>query len=197
MPDAAPPLLALHLVAAQLRPDATDAAIAHAVERARALADAPGVLTVLLGLSEAQLVVATWLDDRGALDAFAASQSHMAFVMQGLAPAIREMWSAAVETTTAPPTTTPAALWLFAVPAAEGVYEWQVRDLLQDVSALPGELAAGATFEERERFRAAGVLLLAADEAPSTLEALLTPLRTTWAESFGTIREALTPGLPA
>ena len=38
MPDAAPPLLALHLVAAQLRPDATDAAIAHAVERARALA---------------------------------------------------------------------------------------------------------------------------------------------------------------
>ena len=48
--------------------------------------------------------------------------------------------------------------------SAEGLqlYEWQVRALLEELGRLPGALAAGLTFEERDRFRAAGVLAIPA-----------------------------------
>jgi hypothetical protein len=75
------------------------------------------------------------------------------------------MWSAAVETETEPPTSRPAHLWAFALPEREGIFEWQVRALLDDIDALPGIAATGPTAEERERFRAGGVICL--DDEPS------------------------------
>lgn len=197
MSTAPPPPAALHLVVAQLRPEASPDAVALAVQRARALAGAPGVRSVLLGRSLAQLVVATWLDDREALDAFAASQPHMIFVMQGLAPVISGMWSASVETATPPPQTTPDALWAFAVPATDGVYEWQVREVLQAIAASPGAVAAGSTFEERERFRAAGIVLFPDTATRSAFEARLAQTRQAWVETVGSLEEALVPGLTA
>lgn len=196
-PPLGQPIVALHLVAAQLRPDAPTDAVALAVERARALASVPGVRSVLVGRSEAQLVVATWLDDRAALDAFAASQPHMRFVMQGLAPVIQGMWSAAVETGTPPPEATPHALWAFAVPATDSVYEWQVREVLQQIDASPGVAATGSTFEERERFRAAGIVLLDDAATLAAFASRLAQARDAWAETLGPLQEALVPALPA
>ena len=183
----------VHIVVAAFRADAAADAVAHATERARALRTAPDVIEVIIGRSEERLVVATWLPGREALDAFAASGEHMSFVMQGLAPAIRGMWSAAVETEGAPPASRPARLWAFALPEREGVYEWQVRDLLDDIATLPGAAAGGPTVEERERFRAGGVVTLAADDA--SFEARLEVLRAHWLEVVGPIEEALVPVL--
>lgn len=183
----------LHVVVARLRPDASPEVIARAEGFARALRDAPGVDSVLVGRSDTQLVVATWLAGREALELFASSRPHMEFVMQGLAPAISGMWSAAVESDTPPPSSPgTSTLWAFALPEAEGVYEWQVRDLLTRIEALPGIAAAGPTVEERERYRAGGVVCIA---DPAAFEAHLTAARAEWTDLVGALEEAQVPVL--
>jgi hypothetical protein len=184
----------IHIVAATFREDAPRDGVAAAISRASALRSAPGVLEVVIGCSDEQLVVVTWLAGREELEEFAASREHMSFVMQGLAPVIRGMWSAAVETDTSPPSTAPSALWAFAVPEREGVYEWQVRELLDEVDALPGTAATGQTVEERERFRAGGVV--APPVADGDFQAQLAAMRRRWLEVVGAIEEALVPVLP-
>ncbi len=187
----------LHLVVASLRPDAPPEAVARAVDAARALCDAAGVEAVLVGRSEQQLVVATWLGGREALEVFASSRPHMAFVMQGLAPAISGMWSAAVESSTPPPAADAVAwLWAFALPEAEGVFDWQVRDLLARIEALPGAAAIGPTVEERERYRAGGVVCIA-DPARAEFDARLEAARAEWHNLVGRVEEAQVPLLPA
>ncbi len=154
----------LHIVAAELRDDAPPEAVQQALAYARGLAAAHGVRAACCGRSETQLLAAVWLDDAAALEPFAASGEHMSFVMRGLAPAIHGMWSASVATEAPPPVqqtaTDSESLWLFAVPQFEGVFEWEVRRLLDDVAALPGSVWAGTTVEERERYRAGGAVLL-------------------------------------
>lgn len=187
----------LHLVVASLRLDAPDEAVARAVDAARALHEAPGVEAVTVGRSGDQLVVATWLGGREALEQFASSRPHMAFVMQGLAPVIRGMWSAAIESDTTPPAADgTAALWAFALPEAEGVYEWQVRDLLARIEALPGTAIVGPTVEERERYRAGGVVWVPGAVRPE-FDARLATARDQWRDVVGTVAEALVAVLPA
>ncbi|MCK9485092.1 MAG: hypothetical protein M0R73_00035 [Dehalococcoidia bacterium] len=152
----------VHIISAALRPEVDPALVDAALERARALQDAPGARRVVLARSAEALLAAIWLDDRAALETFAASPEHMGFVMRGLAPCIAGMWSAAVETPAdpPPPDQPPEALWVFAVRASDTAFEWQVRDLVQSLEALPagvGVVAAGPTFEERDRYRAGGV----------------------------------------
>ena len=154
---------ALHIVAGQLRPEASAGPIQQAEDAGRDLSRAPGVEAVVVGRTEDRLVVATWLEGRDALEAFAASREHMSFVKQGLAPVISGMWSAAIEADSKLPPADTATLWVWALPARDGVYEWQVQDLLAAVGALPGVATAGPTVEERERFRAGGVVCVPAD----------------------------------
>jgi hypothetical protein len=175
------------VVCATVRPDASPDAVAHALDLARAMDAAPGARRVLCGADGGTVVAATWLDGREALEPFAASPPHMAFVMRGLAPCIRGMWSAGVETD-APPPPSPAALWAFAVRDSETLYEWQVRDLVQAIEALPGRAAAGPTFEERDRYRAGGVVALAADEV-GPFQATLVTARAAWGEVAGLLVE--------
>jgi heme-degrading monooxygenase HmoA len=181
---------AIHIVAARLRADAPPEGVERAVEAARALSSAPGVETVLVARRDEQLVVATWLESRSALDAFAESRAHMAFVMQGLAPVIRGMWSAAVEAQCALPAPDIAAVWAFALPTTEGVFEWQIRDLLAAIEAMPGAASTGPTVEERERYRAGGIVCLT-PEAAAEFGAALPEARLRWTEVAGALDEAL------
>ena len=170
----------VHVVCAMVKPDAPAEAVDHALDLARAMTGAPGTRRVLCGADAGLVVAATWLDGRAALEPFAASPPHMAFVMRGLAPCIRGMWSAGVETD-APPPEAAAALWVFGVRDSETLYEWQVRDLAEAVDALPGYAAAGPTFEERDRYRAGGVVALAADEV-EPFRVALDAARATWGD---------------
>lgn len=170
----------VHVVCATVKPDAPAEAVAHALDLARAMAGAPGARRVLCGADAGLVVAATWLDGRAALEPFAASPPHMAFVMRGLAPCIRGMWSAGVETD-APPPEAAAALWVFGVRDSETLYEWQVRDLAEAVDALPGHAAAGPTFEERDRYRAGGVVALAEGEI-EPFRVALDAARATWGD---------------
>jgi hypothetical protein len=183
----------LHLVAATFREDPPGDAVDAAIARARDLEVAPGVLAVLIGTSDERLAVATWLPGREALEQFAASTVHMSFIMQGLAPVIRGMWSAAVETETPAPAIRPVHLWAFALPEHEGIFEWQVRELLDDLDALPGIAATGPTVEERERFRAGGVVCL---EDVTPFRAGLDALRERRQDLLGGMQDVLVAVLP-
>lgn len=185
----------LHVVTGRLPADAgEDARLAAAIELGAALVDAPGVQAALLGRSAGHLVSACWLDDPAALEPFAASGPHMAFVMRGLAPLVRGMWSVSVATASPPPGAT-AALWAFAIPERPGIFEWEVRKLLDAVVALPGRAAAGPSVEERERFRAGGVVALRAEERVP-FEAALHAARSGWPDFAAEIEEALVRVLP-
>ena len=171
------------------------------MQLARGLQSAEGARTVQAGRSEGRLVVATWLEGLASMEPFAASAPHMEFVMRGLAPVAARMWSAAVQIATTAPDEPPpggadvAAMWAFALPAQEAVFEWQVRQLLDDISALPGDAAAGPTVEERKQFRAAGLVLLTAAQLTS-FERELAAARTRWAADAGALEEALVPVSP-
>lgn len=182
----------LHVVAATLRAGAAPEAIEAALEIAHGLLAAPGATAVLAGRSPEHLVAATWLESRDALEPFAASTPHMEFLLRGVAPVTREMWSASVETAATEPDEGTGLLWAFALPATRTVYDWQVRALLSDIDSLPGAASAGPTVEERDRFRAAGVVMLrAADE--QALHRRLGEARSGWADGAGALEEALVP----
>ncbi len=186
----------LHVVCASVRADASREQRANAVDLARGLAAAPGARGVVVAESTAHLLVATWLDGAG-LEAFAASAQHMAFIMRGVATVTSGMWSAAVETDTPPSITggAPEALFVFGLRAvADGaqLYEWQVQALLEEVRGLPGDVAAGPTFEERDRFRAAGAVVIPFGGTPA-FDAALAGAGPHWRTSTPALVTALAP----
>jgi hypothetical protein len=174
------PVAHLHLVVATLRADAPAPLVATAVDHARALAQTPGAVAVRIAHGGDQLIVATWLAATVPLEAFAASREHMAFIMQGLAPVIRSMWSLAVATATAPPPTAGGELWAVALPADVPLFEPQVRELLDQLATLGGITAAGPTAEERERYRAGAAIWVPA-AAESAFADALAALAAAWA----------------
>jgi hypothetical protein len=166
----------LHVVCASLREGLEKDEVAEACALASGLRAAEGAEAVVVARSPRELLVATWLVPGAGLEAFAASEAHMAFIMRGVASVTSGMWSAAVETVAEPPSGKVEALWVFGLRAADELYEWQVRAFLDEVAALPGRAASGVTFEERDRFRGAGVVCLAPGERAAFeagLEALL------------------------
>ena len=184
----------VHVICATLRDDASEEAIANAVSLGRLLPDADGVRHAVLARSADRLVAVTWLEGREALEPFAASPVHMAFIMRGLAPCISGMWSAAVESD-APPPAHLDAIWVFALQSADTLFEWQVRDLLQSVDALPGTAAVGPTVEERERYRAGGAVCLGADDG-ARFDAALAEARGTWSDVAASIIDAKVEVIP-
>lgn len=157
----------VHLVVAALRPDAPPELVRGALERASALAEAPGALAVRAAHSDEQLIIATWLRSGATLEAFAASRQHMTFVMQGLAPVLRSMWSVAIASGEPPPPAAGGLLWACALPVDAPLFEPQVRELLAALAQLGGPAATGPTVEERERFRAGAVVWVPAAAAAS------------------------------
>lgn len=179
----------VHIISATLREDVEAAAIDAAVEHARALATARGAQHVVIARSPQAILAATWIEGRDALEPFAASPEHMAFVMRGLAPCISGMWSAGVETEATPPETPPALLWVFGVRDSDTVYEWQIRDLVQSLDALPAVVAAGPTFEERDRYRAGGIACVPAGDVEA-FRAALEDVRRGWGDIARYVAEA-------
>ncbi len=175
------PAPVLHVIAASFRPDIPDDLVASTLAKARALRGAPAAQGGLVARSGPSVIVATWLDGRGGLEPFAASPPHMEFVMRGLAPSISSMWSAGVHTPVGLPSEPVAALWAFAVRTAETAFEWQVRDVLASLERLPAVVAAGPTFEERDRYRAGGVACVRTADLDA-FHAALTEVRASWGE---------------
>ncbi len=163
----------VHVICASLREDADPGAVDHAVSLAHALREAAGAQQVIVGRSPRALATMAWLENRDALEPFAASPAHMAFIMRGLAPCVSGMWSAAIEGEGSPPEPSEvAALWVFGLRDAESLFEWQARDLVRDALALPGMGAAGPTIEERERYRAGGGVCIPAELLTAFSDAL-------------------------
>ncbi len=184
----------VHIICATLKDDASEEAVTHALDLGRALPSAEGVQHSILGRSPQHLVAATWLEGRAALEPFAASPVHMAFIMRGLAPCIRGMWSAAAESDVVPPRDV-ESMWVFALQSQETLFEWQVRDLLAAVDGLPGLAAVGVTVEERERYRAGGVVCLVPGEA-ALFDPALGAARAEWGDLAESIVECKVEVIP-
>ncbi len=184
----------LHLVVAGLRDDLDEAERTELATLARALASAEGAQATLAACSERELITATWLGSTDDLEAFASSAPHLRFVLEGVARHSTGMWSAAASVEAGPPANVEglAALWAFGLPAEPPTFEWQVRDLLTAIDALPGQAAAGPTTEERERFRAAGVVLVPASQ-PEPFAQALSAARASWGELGESLRDAIAP----
>ncbi len=187
----------LHLVVATLRSDLDDGAREELTALAAGLREAEGALTTLVARSQHELIAATWLGSLDALEGFASSPAHLRFVLEGLGRSSAGMWTAAVSTGAAEPSVSEVeALWAFGLPADPPAFEWQVRELLGAIDALPGDTAAGPTVEERERFRAAGVVCLPRD-ACAPFEQALAAARPRWGELGKRIEHAYAPVVAA
>jgi len=194
----------LHLIVAALRSDADPAAVGQAEALATDLHTVPGVTGVVSARSSEVLLVAAMLDGRDRLEGFAASPQHMAFVMRGVAVITSSMWSASLATEAEPSALTVAAAsatraWIVALADNDSLFEWQARTFLDDLAALPGIAIGGVTVEEREQFRAGGLVLLDTATLPA-FEAALAGARARWADLTPLLREAsapIVPGAPA
>ena len=192
----------LHLVVAALRPDAPDADRDRATSLAGDLAGIEGVQACVVGRNDTALTAAVWIDRRDRIEGFAAAPEHMRFVIEGVANATSGMWSAsiALDADSMPPMGDARALWAFALPAEPPAFEWQAQELLSAIAALAdgtGALAvfAGPTVEERERFRAGGVVL-AADGDVEALSQRIEAARAEWGPLAHRLQSAITPVMP-
>ena len=188
----------LHLVVAALRPDASDADRDRATSLAGDLAAIDGVQACVVGRSDTALTAAVWIDRRDRIEGFAAAPEHMRFVIEGVAQATNGMWSAsiALDTGDAPPAGSVGALWAFALPAEPPAFEWEAQELLSAIAALSdgaGTLAvfAGPTVEEREQFRAGGVVLVADGDAEA-LSQHIEEARAAWGPLADRLQSAIT-----
>ena len=192
----------LHLVVAALRPDASDADRDHATSLAGDLAGIDGVVACIVGRvvgrSDTALTTAVWIDRRDRIEGFAAAPEHMRFVIEGLARTTTGMWSASVALPpAAPPPGAARALWAFALPAEPPAFEWEAQELLEAITGLgAGDSSittfAGPTVEERERFRAGGVVL-AANEDAEALSRRIDAARAGWGRLAERLQSAVTP----
>ena len=189
-PSTSNPAGIVHVISATLRDDLPVGVGASTLNRAHALREAPGARTVVVAHTGVVVIVATWLPDRAALEPFAASRPHMEFVMRGLAPSITSMWAAGIETEADPPAVGDvASLWAFAIRSADTVFEWQVREVIASIQRLPAAVAAGLTFEERDRYRGGGVACIA-EPGRASFDTALAGTRGSWGEMAPHIVEA-------
>ena len=184
----------LHLVVASLRTDLGDAARDELATLARELVSAEGVQATFAACSQHELITATWLGSADDLEAFASAPAHLRFVLEGVARYSTGMWSAATSVAAGPPPDRAGvdALWAFGLPADPPAFEWQVRDLLTAIKTLPGQSAAGPTTEERERFRAAGIVLVPLEQR-AEFDRALSEARSSWGEIGESLRDASAP----
>ncbi len=188
----------LHLVVAALRPDAPDADRDRATSLAGNLAAIDGVQACVVGRSDTALTAAVWIDRRDRIEGFAAAPEHMRFVIEGVAQATNGMWSAsiALDAGDAPPAGEVRALWAFALPAEPPAFEWEAQELLSAIGTLAGGegaigVFAGPTVEEREQFRAGGVVL-AADGDAEALSQRIEEARAAWGPLADRLQSAIT-----
>jgi hypothetical protein len=170
----------LHLVVAALSPDASDADRDRATSLAADLAAIDGVQACVVGRSETALTAAVWIDRRDRIEGFAAAPEHMRFVIEGVAQATNGMWSASIALDAddaLPASDGVRALWAFALPAEPPAFEWEAQELLSAIGTLAGDkgdgvvaVFAGPTVEEREQFRAGGVVLATDGDAEALAE---------------------------
>lgn len=192
----------LHLVVAALRPDAPDADRDHAASLAGDLAGIEGVQACVVGRNETALTAAVWIDRRDRIESFAAAPEHMRFVIEGVANATSGMWSASIAlgANSMPPAGGVQALWAFALPAEPPAFEWQAQELLSAIAALADgtdtlAVFAGPTVEEREQFRAGGVVL-ASDGDAEGLSRTIEAARAAWGPLAERLQSAITPVMP-
>lgn len=188
----------LHLVVAALRPDASDADRDRATSLAGNLAAIDGVQACVVGRSDTALTAAVWIDRRDRIEGFAAAPEHMRFVIEGVAQATNGMWSAsiALDAGDAPAADSVGALWAFALPAEPPAFEWEAQELLSAIATLSdgaGALAvfAGPTVEEREQFRAGGVVL-ATDGDAEALSQRIDEARAGWGSLADGLQSTIT-----
>ena len=189
----------LHLVVAALRPDASDADRDRATSLAGDLAAIDGVQACVVGRSDTALTAAVWIDCRDRIEGFAAAPEHMRFVIEGVAQATNGMWSAsiALDAADAPAAGSVGALWAFALPAEPPAFEWEAQELLSAIAGLADDegnalaVFAGPTVEEREQFRAGGVVL-ATDGDAEALSQRIEEARAGWGSLADRLQAAMT-----
>lgn len=145
----------LHAILLELKPAADPAPL---LEAARTLRGAPGVLdggSVRADVPESthDLGLLLLLPDRGALDAFGASDALMRFLRDTLAPALARLDSGDFEVAGAP--SGGAAALLFATEGRHDVFAWQWD---RAAATLPPGAAVGPSAGDRSRFDFGGVL---------------------------------------
>jgi len=155
----------LHIINAKLKSSSSENEVLAALEKATAMNNIPVVNAIASGISNRSIGIGVWLDNTDDLETFAASEEHLIFIMQGLAPIIESLWSAAIDCNDSLPNKeNDFIFWLYAFLDHEGVFEWEIQKMLNDISHLPGRSWEGVTVEERDRFRAGGIVLINKDE---------------------------------
>ena len=155
----------LHIINAKIKKSTFENEIFAALEKATAMSNISVVNAITSGLSDGSIGVGIWLDNTDDLETFAASEEHLVFIMQGLAPIIESLWSAAIDCNDSLPNRDKDfVFWLYAFPDHEGVFEWEIQKILNDIANLPGQSWTGTTIEERDHFRAGGIVLINKNE---------------------------------
>ena len=155
----------LHIINAKLKNSSSENEVLAALEKATAMNNISVVNAIASGTSNRSIGIGVWLDNTDDLETFAASEEHLVFIMQGLAPIIESLWSAAIDCNDSLPNKeNDFIFWLYAFLDHEGVFEWEIQKMLNDIAHLPGRSWEGVTIEEGDRFRAGGIVLINKDE---------------------------------
>ena len=82
----------LHIINAKIKKSTFENEITAALEKATAMSNIPVVNSIASGFSDDSIGIGVWVDNTNDLETFAASEEHLVFIMQGLAPIIETLY---------------------------------------------------------------------------------------------------------
>jgi hypothetical protein len=134
------------------------------IEKNKKINNVQEIKANLIGKNNKDLASAVWLKDISSLEQYASAPEHLTFLLPNMSKIIKNIWTTRVLVENYPSSIKKDYALFFAIKNLIGNFEWEIIEYLDALSSLPGEIYSGRSFEERDQFRAAGVILYNADD---------------------------------
>ena len=118
----------------------------------------------LIAKNDKELVSAVWLKNLQSLQDFATSPEHLNFMFSDMNKMITGIWTSQINIDSIYEAKAFTHAFIFGIKNLTGFFEWEIHAYIQAMKALPGDIFSGNSLEQRDIFRAGGIVLLNADQ---------------------------------
>ncbi|MDG1989823.1 MAG: hypothetical protein P8J51_00905 [Dehalococcoidia bacterium] len=118
----------------------------------------------LIAKNDKELVSAVWLKNLQSLQDFATSPEHLNFMFSDMNKMITGIWTSQINIDSIYEAKAFTHAFIFGIKNLTGFFEWEIHAYIQAMKELPGDIFSGNSLEQRDIFRAGGIVLLNADQ---------------------------------
>jgi hypothetical protein len=138
--------------------------IIKVIENGKKIDNTQTVNANLIAKNDKELVSAVWLKDLQALQDFATSPEHLNFMFSDMNKMITGIWTSRININNFHQTKPYTHAFIFGIKNLTGFFEWEIHSYMQAMNNLPGDIFSGNSLEQRDIFRAGGIILFNMDQ---------------------------------